>query len=298
MNSFRIASLAVLVLASWPLGAQGVLVVEPEPLGAFVVLDGERIGQGRVATTVDAGRYEVGVRYIGHRDATEAVEVVDGDTTRVRIALQRLTGRIEMVSVPDDARVFVNGERVAESVVLVGAGENNVRIERDGWKDVVGSIFAQPDSTVQAEYRTDIPSTRVIALSAFAPSGSVQVADGRPLVGAPLLVAETGALGTAIVGHLRVQSAAQDVEDARFVFNATQTQQARETLDEATERLDGARRQRAIGLGITAGLRLISFVDGFLNHSRRAGLVGPDPLRLRVRIDGDRPQVIATIPLP
>jgi TonB family protein len=132
------------------LATTGTLLVESEPPGAQVLLDGEDRGQTPLELgEVAFGDHEVGLALKGYEDHSLDVSLsAETPTAELRAELVRrrpvsTSGTARFVSVPSGAAVFVDGRRVGITPldgVKLRAGEHDVSFtldDHDRWTGVV-----------------------------------------------------------------------------------------------------------------------------------------------------------------
>ncbi len=114
----------------------GTLEVTSEPDGAEVLLDG--IPRGPAPCTVDritVGDHELSVRLNGYVEAKQTIRLAAGETQSMNIALEPLPAALQIVSIPDGARVYINNQFQGEtphSILDIKPGEYRVRVEKAG----------------------------------------------------------------------------------------------------------------------------------------------------------------------
>lgn len=114
----------------------GTLEVASEPNGAEVLLDG--IPRGLAPCAVDritVGDHELAVRLDGYVEAKQTIRLAAGETQSMRIALEPVPAALQIVSIPDGARVYIDNQFQGEtphSIMDIKPGEYRVRVEKDG----------------------------------------------------------------------------------------------------------------------------------------------------------------------
>ena len=112
---------------------------------------------GRVES-VAPGIYEVEVEAPGHRPWSERVEVRPGAAARVEVALEPLPGLLAVTSLPEGARVTLDGEAVGLTPldsVPVQPGTHRVGFEKEGYQPAAHDVDVLPGapSSVRLELR-------------------------------------------------------------------------------------------------------------------------------------------------
>lgn len=101
------------------------IVVVTEPSSAEILLDGERVGRGRVARTFETGRQlSFTARAQGYFEASRTITVRQGSggTYRLRLEEEPRVKEITLVTEPASTRITVNGE-------FAGRGRHTARYE-------------------------------------------------------------------------------------------------------------------------------------------------------------------------
>ena len=126
----------------------GSLECVTEPAGAEVVVNG--IARGTTPVTVEnvaKGNATVSFRMKGYRSETRQVVVSpDGRKQTVSVKLVGLPATLRVVSTPEGARVFVDGNyqgKTPTSAPQLVAGEHKVRLELDGHATQERSVWVE-----------------------------------------------------------------------------------------------------------------------------------------------------------
>ena len=141
---YRPAKVAVRPVGRTPLVVSERLMIDSgtleclsEPAGAEVVING--IAHGVTPVTVSniaKGDATVSFRLSGYRSETRQVVVSsDGRSQTVRVKLAGLPATLHLVSTPEGARAFVDGNyqgKTPTSAPQLAAGEHRIRLELDG----------------------------------------------------------------------------------------------------------------------------------------------------------------------
>ena len=94
-----------------PSPGTGTLDVRSDPTGAQVYLDGDYLGRTPLVASVRAGRHRVEVRKAGYAPYRANVRVAPGERVQIyaRLVPEVRTGRLEVRSQPEGARVYLDG---------------------------------------------------------------------------------------------------------------------------------------------------------------------------------------------
>lgn len=176
---------AKLVLAS------GVLDIISEPVGAEVMVNG--IARGKTPVTVKdvpRGRAVVKFSFEGFVDETRELAVNAGDRQTLSVALKGLPGTLHLISVPDGARFYVNGEARGKGPLAISGltpGDYEVRAECEGYGTVTRTVRLENGMAAREEFRLSNVMGRLEVRTD--PVGAQVFLDGR-LLGVTKAVAE------------------------------------------------------------------------------------------------------------
>lgn len=156
--------------------AHGTLVVESDPPGAEVFLDGEPVGRTPWQDPRRAsGEYRVRVVLEGYLPREDRVRVEDGGMARHAVRLGRNQGALDVQSDPPGAAIHVNDRptgRVTPAVIPeVPAGPALVRATLPGHRDAVEKVEVVRDQTREVRLRLE-PRLAVLTVTSRDPSGT------------------------------------------------------------------------------------------------------------------------------
>lgn len=147
-----LGALTALLLTAAPAHA-GQIVLESEPSGAEVYLDGKRLGRTPLlAAEVPDGTHEVELRHPGYQTGHMTVRVLRDLTTRRQVQLSRqgASGELRVTSEPLGAQVILGGRPVGRTPLhlrRVTPGEHTVVLRRPGYRDEKRTIRVVADLT-------------------------------------------------------------------------------------------------------------------------------------------------------
>ena len=136
--------------------SSGTLVFSSVPAGAGVELDGRDVGvTPLVVEDLSIGSHEAVISHPGFARQTVGVEVVDERPRVVAVDLEATLGRLEVVSVPAAARVFIDGREVGVTPYRLerDAGRYQLRLEAPGFAPLEESIVLEAGGNRQQEFR-------------------------------------------------------------------------------------------------------------------------------------------------
>ena len=163
--------------------ASGTIDITSEPAGAEVTVNGIVKGTAPLKVTdVPKGRAIVKFHLDGYADEERDVAVNAGDTLTLPVVLKGLPGTLQLTSVPEGARFYVNGEMRGKSPVSIThlqPGSYEVRAELDGYSTETKTIAIDNGESASEEFRlTNVMGQ--LELRTF-PIGAQVLLDGHPV---------------------------------------------------------------------------------------------------------------------
>jgi len=159
----------------------GVLTIDSAPAGAEVAVNG--IARGATPVTVKGipkGRVAVSVRKEGYRPFAREIPVNAGDEQSIFAELVPLPGALSITSVPEGARIYVDGEfrgKAPVSATDLKPRRYRVRAELDGHATEEALLDVGIGETVKREFRlaSNLGSLEIRTM----PPGAIVTVDGR-----------------------------------------------------------------------------------------------------------------------
>lgn len=126
---------------------EGTLAVRADPDSAVIALDGQRVGQGRIEQSVDAGEHRVRVTAAGYHPAAETLSVAAGRERALDVALDRRTGSMAISSMPEEATVQIDGSDVGSTPITVERppGTYEVRVAASQYEPYTETVTVEPE---------------------------------------------------------------------------------------------------------------------------------------------------------
>ena len=190
----------------------GTLELTLEPADAQLVVDGvPRDGAGgRLA--VAAGAHTLRVSRIGYRATDQPVTIMAGQTLPLRVALERTSSVVTLVTTPPDAEVFVNGVSkgrtdAAAAAPVAAAVSAALQVPQEQVAALVLTDLGL--GSFDVEFRRDcyVPEKRKITIAELADL-VVEPVSLHPSVGTLVLESEPAGASVLIDGDTRGQSPA------------------------------------------------------------------------------------------
>lgn len=133
------------------------LQVQSVPGGADLLVDGEKVAETPATIPVRAGEMVVEVAKRGHETWTGEVRLIAGGRRLINADLPYKFGRLEILSVPNGATVFLDEERVglAKPLILeeVTPGRHELRLSVPTFEDAVREIAVERGETISIVQR-------------------------------------------------------------------------------------------------------------------------------------------------
>ncbi len=93
----------------------GKLIVNTEPAGALILIDGREIGVSGYEGDLEEGNYTLRLEKEGFGAFEQKISISRGETTRVNVDMKQPPGALKIISNPSGASVFIDGERKGET---------------------------------------------------------------------------------------------------------------------------------------------------------------------------------------
>lgn len=219
---FPFLPLALLVAALLPgtafAQATGILDVQANVPDAFVLLDGEPVGQTPYLEIIEAGSYLLTVTRDGFEDYSEDIVLKADTSLEVRAELVRIEPGLEVTVDVDGATVFLDGEQIGTGrrVVMDPAprGRHELTVESEAYGTWNAQVTLNPGlvTPVQVNLRGSLGSVAVVTN----PEGASVRLDGSDKGTTPLTIepVEPGSHGLRIEAEDRSTVLRQVVVDA------------------------------------------------------------------------------------
>ena len=138
----------------------GALEVTSEPAGARVQVNG--VAHGVTPCTLERlreGKHTLRLTLEGHKPLTHTLELRAGERLPLRFALERLPAGLTVSTIPEGARIYVDGVFRGESDLTVGdlpEGTHTVRAELPGYATASREVRLAAGATQVEEIRLEI----------------------------------------------------------------------------------------------------------------------------------------------
>ncbi len=134
---------------------QGEILVDSEPAGATILLDGERHGETPlVLHNILEGKHDLTLRMPPYPDAEYEVDVIPNQVTRIRHGFIPENGSLQISCANQEkgknVDIFINGIKVAENTYLAEkpTGRYRVQLVQDGYAPFEEEVTVEPGKNV------------------------------------------------------------------------------------------------------------------------------------------------------
>ena len=151
------------------------------PEGAEVLING--VPRGNAPCKVDripAGEVVVELRTTGYKPFTQIMKLAEGEIQKLDIRLEEQPATLQVVSLPDKARVYLDNEFKGETPLTIGdlaPGEHRVRVERAGFDPNARTLTLKRGEARTEEFRLSGNTGRLLVTTE--PDGTTLLIDGR-----------------------------------------------------------------------------------------------------------------------
>lgn len=135
----------------------GVVAVSSEPAGAEVTVNG--VSRGRTPLEISGipkGRATVRVELDGYGPETRELQITPGERQELSLRLSGSPGALRLSTVPEGARIYVNGEYRGKTRVelpRLAPGAYAVKVELDGYANEERTVTVGNGAQVTEEFR-------------------------------------------------------------------------------------------------------------------------------------------------
>lgn len=163
------------------MSASGTLNIETEPADAEVFING--ISRGKTPTTIERipeGSVNVDIKAVGYETHTRQVSLAAGEIQKINLAMKPLPGTIVIVSIPSEARVYVNDDFKGNTPFTfekVPPGTYRIRVERPGCEPNARDVKVEKSSSLTEEFRMTKITGRIEVVTA--PAFATILLDGK-----------------------------------------------------------------------------------------------------------------------
>ena len=172
----------------------GILLLSmPQP--GIVAIDGRtyQVERQTVIPLVQ-GQHDFAIRQPGYRDESQRITIIAGDSTVLNPRMERVSGTLSVVTVPDGTRVLVDdvlrgvtapgpgGDDESAPLLLddLASGQHRLRLERECFvaRELPFSVATPPDDRITGSLEL-LPAVATVSVQATAPDAMIYV-DGEP----------------------------------------------------------------------------------------------------------------------
>ena len=219
----------------------GVLVVQSVPSGATVFVDGRNEGRTPLSVArVGRGERDITLQLSGYETVRRSVVIESAGTARVDVTMDLLPGGLTVISMPNAARVYINGEYAGDAPLQltdIEPGLKQVRVSKRGHADVTRNVNVGLGERVIEEFELERNSGTLQIVTRPANvkvsingefMGTTEVGtDGSDVISKPLLI-ELISQGS---HTLQLVREGYEFENKRFFIRKDEITALDETLD-------------------------------------------------------------------
>ena len=165
------------------LADSGTINVQSDPSGAEVLING--ITRGSTPCKIEripGGAVKLEVRQAGYVPHSRDIALAAGEEQSVTIPLKPLPGTLRIVSIPPQARVYIDNEFKGETPFALEntePGEYRVRVEMPGHTVVARNVILEKGADATEEFRLE-KNTGILTVIT-APAGCTILVDGKKM---------------------------------------------------------------------------------------------------------------------
>jgi formylglycine-generating enzyme required for sulfatase activity/serine/threonine protein kinase len=137
----------------------GRVSLESIPPGATIWVNGKRSkARTDVKAKITPGKHAITLKLDSYVDATREIEVLPGSVLEEKFQLIKNQGRINVASIPEGASIWIDGKdtgKKTDHLMEVVAGEHELTLKLDGYKDVQKKVHLDPEGFTEVEFRLE-----------------------------------------------------------------------------------------------------------------------------------------------
>ena len=161
----------------------GTLVLNSEPEGAEVLLDGKEIGRTPLKESVEEGRHSIELRKTGYNPVVQTVQIKSSSVVKIpRITLEYKKGSISISSAPSGARIIVNGQSYGDTPFKLSdlkPGNYAIKLEKEGFDPAERMVNLPPGEHLDLKLNLDSNTGGVDIVTQ--PAGLTLYLDGKKI---------------------------------------------------------------------------------------------------------------------
>ena len=159
----------------------GTVDCKTEPSGATVTVNGVERGTTPVTLThIPKGLVAITMKRAGYREETRELRLTPGERQVLSLALKPLPARLNVVSAPEQARVFLDDDYQGKTPVTMSAvapGEHQLRVELAGHAPITRTITIDNGAETTEEFKLSSVLGRLEISTK--PAGAKIILDGK-----------------------------------------------------------------------------------------------------------------------
>ena len=111
-----------------------------------------------IKAKIPAGKHTITLKLDSYVDAAKEIEVLPGSIFGEEFQLIKNRGKFNVVSIPEGAAIWMDGEdtgKKTDHLMEVVAGEHELALKLDGYKDVRKKVHLEPEAFSEVEFRLE-----------------------------------------------------------------------------------------------------------------------------------------------
>lgn len=148
---------------------------------ATVYIDGVQRGETPCdIDRINAGDIEFKIEANGYKPYTQKIKLAEGQEEELVINLEIQPGKLNIVSMPDKARVYVDNSFLGNSPAMIetlAPGEHRVRVECEGFDPLARNVTIEAGESKVEEFRLTANTGRVLLTTT--PDGVTVILNGK-----------------------------------------------------------------------------------------------------------------------
>lgn len=229
------------------------LQVQSVPGGADLLVDGVKVAETPASVPVRPGERVVEVAKRGHETWTDEFNLIAGGRRLIDVNLPYKFGRLEILSVPNGATVFLDEERVgpAKPLILeeVMPGRHHLRLSMPTFEDAVREIAVERGETISIVQR-------LRHMQAYLEEEKEKRLERNTLIRRSIRIAS---LSVGVVAAVYASSVHQELKDKEDQYQQTAFSGPALRFREEVRDLEGDRNLWGGVAGLTLSVGLLTF---------------------------------------
>jgi len=168
------------------------LVIETDPIEAYVYIDGEYKGTSPlILTELLGGNYEITIKKEGYTDMVDTINIHPEMDDKKEFLLKKETifGSIQIDSEPNEAAVYLDNiyqGKTPYRIENVSEGNHNIKLIKEGFQEYYISVYVEGSKTIEKSIKLE-KETGILKIETQ-PAGAEVFLDGHDMGKTPLTI--------------------------------------------------------------------------------------------------------------